>query len=268
MKTITACSVIVLTAIFISMPATAAQRYGAGDSLVVLSKSGLNIRDKADPRARVLVLAPCGALVTMEEGPAGVAQVVEGIAGAWVKVTYRDITGYAFDGFLSRLRAPEQGCESLEEYFNDQFKSAGSPVEKVEVGEGTEEKITEMAFSNGATIRHREVSYHSNNPGWRMSTYTLPGIDRIEEVFLVLRLLGYIEPGLTFPSKSGRAGFTKTGSAINVTITRDNNECRYLELTFRRPDFSGKQAFDNTAPKIVIRREEAGLAIDVNNMKR
>lgn len=250
------------------MPLTAAQRYGAGDSLVVLSKSGLSIREKADPRATVLVVAPCGALVTMEEGQAGAAQAVEGIAGAWAKVTYRDITGFAFDGYLSRLRAPEQGCGGLEEYFNDQFKSAGSPVEKAEVGEGTEEKITELAFSNGATIRHREVSYKSGKPDRRMSTYTVPGIDRVEEVFLVLRLLGYIEPGITFPSKSGKAGYTKSGSAVQATIARNNNECQSLELVFCAPDFSGKKAQDIDMPGIVIRREGEGITVELRNLKR
>jgi hypothetical protein len=268
MKTITACSVIVLTAIFYSMPSPAAQRYGAGDVLVVLSKSGLTIREKADMRAKVLALAPCGALVTMEGGPAAAAQTVEGIAGGWARVTWNGITGYAFDGFLGRMRAPEEGCENLEDYFNDQFKAAGSPVEKVEVGEGTEERITETAFSNGAMIVLRHVIYQGGAPDRRVSTFTLPGIERIEEVFLVLRLLGYIDPAFPFPAKSGRAGVARSGAVIMATVMRMNNECRSLEMVFRGPDYSGKKSPDIDLSGIIIRREGEGIIVEMRNMKR
>ncbi len=260
---------IIIIAVFISiMPASAVQKYGKDDVLVVLSKSGLNIRDKADLRATVMALAPCGALVTMEGAPAGPLFNVEGIEGRWARVTYRDVTGYAFDGFLSRLRAPEEGCESLEEYYDDQFKSAGNPVEKTEVGEGTVEKTTELAFSNGATIVHRQVISQGGGSERTTSTFTLPGIDRIEEVFLLLKLLGYIEPGFMFPAKNGKAGFTTDGSAIEVAIIRKNNDLQSLDMKFRKPDFSGKDAAGIDAPGIAIRTEGEGIAVELRNMKR
>jgi hypothetical protein len=268
MKMLAVFHVIIFTVLLVSGPAGAAQRYAKDDVLVVLAKSGLNLREKADVRAKVLVLAPCGALVTVEEGPAAPTLTVEGVAGGWAKVTYNDVTGFAFDGFLGRMRAPEKECESLEDYFNDQFKSAGSPVEKVEVGEGTEEKIIDLAFSNGATIRHRDVVSHTGTPGRRVSTYTLPGIDRVEEVFLVLRLLGYLDPTFPFPAKSGRSGVAQGGSVVHATVARNNNECRSLELIFRGPDFSGKKAPDIDMPGIVIRRESDGITVELRNMKR
>ncbi len=220
MKTNITCSIIII-AVFISiLPAFAAQKYGKDDVLVVLSKSGLTIREKADMKAKVLVLAPCGALVTMEGEPAGPLFKIEGIAGRWARVTYRDVTGYAFDGFLSRLRAPEEGCTGLDGYYNDQFKSAGSPVEKIEAGEGTEEKTTGLAYSNGATIVHRQVISTGGGPERITSTYTLPGIDSVEEVFLILKLLGYIEPGFALPAKNGKAGSTPDGSTIEAAISK------------------------------------------------
>ena len=149
-------------------PSAAAQKYDKDDVLVVLSKSGLNIREKADPRAQVLALAPCGALVTMGGAPAGALIMFEGIAGRWAKVTFHNVTGYAFDGFLSRLRAPEEGCESLEEYFNDQFKSAGKPVEKEEGGVGTVQKMTELAYSNGAGNQAPGYHIHERRSGMDM----------------------------------------------------------------------------------------------------
>ncbi|HOD15573.1 MAG TPA: SH3 domain-containing protein [Spirochaetota bacterium] len=249
-------------------PAGAAQRYAKDDLLVVLSGSGLNIREKADMKAKVLAFAPCGALVTMEGEPAGTLFNVGGIEGRWARVTYRDVTGYAFDGFLSRLRAPEEGCESLDEYYNHQFKSAGNPVEKTEAGEGTEEKTTELAFSNGAAIVHRQVISQGGGPERSVSTYTLPGIDRVEDAFLLLKLIGYLEPGFTFPSRNGKAGFAKDGSAIEIAVTTQNNELRSLEMKFRKPDFSGQGLFDIDMPGIVIRKEGEGITIELRNIKR
>jgi hypothetical protein len=259
---------IITTLLMLVLPASAVQRYQAGDSLIVLSKSGLNIREKADVKAMVLVLAPCGALVTMEEGTAGAAQTIEGIRGAWTRVTYRGITGYAFDGFLGRLRAPEEGCESLEEYFSGEFRPTGSPVEKDNSGEGTEEKITELSFSNGATIRHKDISFLTPDPSFTMSTYTLPGITRVEEVFLVLKLLGYIEPGFTFPAQSGRAGVTKKGLVVTAEIYHKGADVVTLELTYRKPNAPVKKPIDDTAHRIVISRKDNGIDIDMYNMKR
>ena len=261
-------TLIMLSLYFSSMSAIAAQRYAKDDVLVVLATSGLEIREKADARSKVLVLAPYGALVTMEGESAPSTQLVEGIAGGWARVTWNDVTGYAFDGLLGRMRAPEKECAGLEEYFNDHFKSAGSQVEKVEVSQGTETKFIELDFSNGAMIRHREVVPGTDSPGWRVSTYTLPGIDRIEEVFLVLRLLGYIDPGFPFPVKSGRAGVTRSGSTVQTTVTRNNKDCQSLELVFLDPAHSMKKTPDNGTRKITIRRNEGGIVIEMHNMKR
>lgn len=268
MKMLVVFHVIILAIVLLCGPSGAAQRYSKDDVLVVLLKSGLEIREKGDMRAKVLGVAPCGALVTMEGDPAGSLLTVMGIEGRWARVTCRDVTGYAFDGFLSRLRAPEDGCESLGEYYSDQFKSAGSPVEKTDAGEGAGEKTTELVFSNGATIIHRRVVSWSGGPERSLSTYTLPGIERVEEVYLLLRLLGYIDPGLAFPSKSGNAGFAKDGSACEAVIDRKNNEVLSLEMKFRKPDLSGKKLPDIGASRIIIRREGEGITIELHNMKR
>ncbi len=195
-------------------------------------------------------------------------QVVEGIEGRWALVTCRNITGYVFDGFLSRLRAPKKGCESHEEYFTDHFESAKNTEERVEGGEGMEQKIIELAFSNGAAVRHQETTYWTDDPAWTHSAYTIPGINRVEEGFLLLRLLDYIDAGFGFPPRSGRAGTNSDGAAVRAMVYKKNNEIQSLELDFRQPYFSTDKTNDYTEPWIAIRKKGTGIIIEINNMKR
>jgi len=64
-----------------------------------LTKSGLNLRDKADSAGKKLGLIPFGEAVDITETQTGEV-TVSGKKGHWVKVKWKNLEGWAFDAFL------------------------------------------------------------------------------------------------------------------------------------------------------------------------
>ena len=108
----------------------------------------------------------------------------------------------------------------------------------------------------------------NGDPGWTCSVYSLPGIERVEDGFLILRLLNYIDAKSVFPVRTGRAYTTKDGVTVTALPNKKNNEIESLELNYRKADFSFRDEKDYSLPRIVIRKEESGIVIEIDNMKR
>ena len=98
-------------------------RYQVGDSLFIIAKTGLNLRQDADMKSPVLTILPYGERVEVlaERHPnwhkdADSVQIIRPeewyqsaeptpaywLTGRWVPVKYGEQRGYVFDGYLSR----------------------------------------------------------------------------------------------------------------------------------------------------------------------
>lgn len=78
----------------------------AGETLTVFAVNGLNLREAPRPNAPVLQVLKTGEKVTVLETfekQKSFALTVEDIQGHWIKVQYKELTGFAFDGFLSHF---------------------------------------------------------------------------------------------------------------------------------------------------------------------
>lgn len=80
-------------------------RYEIGDTLSVLAKSGLTLRDSASMNANKITVLPFRSSVVALSPPVR-WEVNADRYGCWIRVSYHDMTGYAFAGFLSTLKIP------------------------------------------------------------------------------------------------------------------------------------------------------------------
>jgi hypothetical protein len=94
---------------------SAITNYQAGDKLYVHAANGLVLRDKPDPNGQKRTTIAVGEQVTvlkedLKSKPYATSEF-KGyeIKGFWVKVSYgKDQTGYVFDGYLSKYKAPSR----------------------------------------------------------------------------------------------------------------------------------------------------------------
>lgn len=75
----------------------------------VVAGSGLKLRVSPDMESSMLVVIPKGKKVNIIESAemTGLINRIDWLDGAWVKVEYRGIKGYVFDGFISSLALPD-----------------------------------------------------------------------------------------------------------------------------------------------------------------
>jgi hypothetical protein len=79
--------------------------YAIGDSLQVLAKSGLTLRDSASMNGKKITAMPFGSTVVVLS-PMCKWEVNGDRMGGWLQVSYNGHTGYAFSGFLTSLKIP------------------------------------------------------------------------------------------------------------------------------------------------------------------
>ena len=80
------------------------QNFTAG--LYVTAKSGLKLREQADRNGKVVVLIPCGSEVKFIEEK-GEPVSISGSSGKWTKIQWKEHSGWAFGGFLSKTKPPD-----------------------------------------------------------------------------------------------------------------------------------------------------------------
>ncbi|MFB9863735.1 SH3 domain-containing protein [Rufibacter immobilis] len=114
-----------------------AEHYKAGDKLYVAPTSGMNLRTAPSLSAPIIRKLDFNMVVTVQPDslPATPAQIKvsdfnEGnllLKGSWVKVSAKGVTGYAFDGMLSRYPGIPLKIIQEESYLPTLF---GAPVVK------------------------------------------------------------------------------------------------------------------------------------------
>ncbi len=118
-------------------------RFKEGETLNVWAQSGLNMRDKPDAKATKITTIPYGAKVIVQPNigvkiPFEVEEFKGFIVkGYWLLVKYGDTEGFVFDGFLSRLPAPESSKMDMAiiPYLNEKIGKVGKPykIQKCDV---------------------------------------------------------------------------------------------------------------------------------------
>lgn len=85
------------------------------DSMYVIAPSGLLLRNEANLQSDQLAKMPYGTLVRVLQRPENSTIEVANIEGNMIQIKYNDITGYAFNGYLTRFKVP-QNLESTSNY--------------------------------------------------------------------------------------------------------------------------------------------------------
>lgn len=140
--------------LLLSFQAFAQSRFKVGETVQVLSFSGLNIRQTPDTKAAVLATVPYAASVAVAEDK-GLPKAfsAEGINGFWIFVSYGGKKGYAFDGFLTRMSVPPMGNSQMKDYVDKKFTKVGAVKKETKTDPENAErklKVETQALNNGA----------------------------------------------------------------------------------------------------------------------
>ncbi|HMV41061.1 MAG TPA: SH3 domain-containing protein [Leptospiraceae bacterium] len=168
--------------------------YKPGDRLYVLSKSGLNLRDKPSRNGRFLQAVPFGTMALVRQITDKELDV-DGIKGFWVKVIADDREGYLFDGYLSLYPPPVATLPSRNTITLKQYAEKFLPKDT---------KVTQSTDDSAVTT----------------STLILP-LARIEEAYLlgVCFLLNFDR--YKFPIKPDKQ--KSADIEIDFDLSRDKN---------------------------------------------
>jgi len=103
--------------------------------MYVIAPSGLLLRKEDNLASEQLGKMPYGASVKVLSRPDNSSISVSGIKGHMIQVQYNDITGFAYDGYLTRFKVPQRK-ETPERYAN----RLKEDFPKVSAGSGNDEK--------------------------------------------------------------------------------------------------------------------------------
>ncbi len=159
--------------------------YNPGDRLYVLALSGLSVRQDPVITGKKLLKVQYGETikVLMDRKSRKIFEY-EGIRGFWVFSEYNNIRGYMFDGFLSRLPAPNPGSRSIENYLDKQIGMSGGPLSNFNIspdGGNTNLQIS-IKYKNN-------IEYTKSTSGNEYKISVNIRNIRVEEAFLILKLL-------------------------------------------------------------------------------
>jgi Bacterial SH3 domain len=114
-------------------------RFSEGETIYVWAMSGLNMRKLPDAKSEKIASLPYGTKVTVQPNIGViVAHEVEEfkdfkVKGVWLLVKYGDKEGFVFDGYMSRLVAPEYYKKGIVSYFDNKIGNIGEKYDVKEV---------------------------------------------------------------------------------------------------------------------------------------
>lgn len=212
-------------------------RFKEDETLNVWAASGLNMRDKPDAKAAKVATIPYGAKVSVQPN-IGVKIPFEieefkgfTVKGYWLLVKYGDTEGFVFDGFLSRLPAPNlNDKEGMEAYFD---KKIGKIGEKFEV-RFYDETVDSMRYARPNEKydldKHDEKRYKQkykasillenvDSEGGGGYKIILPNSTVYEGYFLVKTFY--------YDQKTDIFSFNKKEKKVNMTVREEGAGCYY-----------------------------------------
>ena len=212
-------------------------RFKVNETLNVWAASGLNMRDKPDAKAAKVATIPYGTKVTVQVN-IGIkisfeVEEFKGfiVKGYWLLVKYGNTEGFVFDGFLSRLPAPNlTEKEGLENYLD---KKIGKIGKKFEV-RFYDETVDSMRYAKPNEIynldKHDERKYkqkYNSNILFEKTDYEggggnmiiLPNLSLYEGYFLVKIFF--------YDDKTDVFSFNKKEKKLNMTVKEDGAGCYF-----------------------------------------
>lgn len=168
----------------------AIKHYCVGDTLHCLALNGLKLR--LNPKGKVLDVISYGAAVVVSAKRDSIwrPDMVDNFSGLWIQVKFRNQSGYVFDGFLSKLAAPEPGDSTIVQYLNRTAQKVGTSISTRSNctdepdGEGT--FTATVTLFQGRNFTAKRIEYQ----GWEWGHETLV-FDYVsfEEVVLLYRAI-------------------------------------------------------------------------------
>lgn len=192
----------------------------------VAAKSGLSLREKADPNAKLLDKIPYGTKVTTIPEDGGWKDITtEGLMGYWKKVNFNNKTGYIVDNYLLPWTPPKlTGIKELKQYLAEAAAPFGA---KLTIKSGSQDsesgwEMNKQLYKNGAEW-HQLMAYEYNS-----DTYFLPGFS-LQQGFLLCRLIPEFNKVFgekdEFPTSNKK--FTKDGIEYEIRLIKTVDEPEY-----------------------------------------
>jgi hypothetical protein len=181
---------------------------------------GLNMREKPDPAAKVIVKIPYGTAVMIEHAGEEAKRIeVEGFSGYWKKLTHNNQTGYIIDAYLLPLPPPGNTIKTLKEYFGEVSSTFGDSL-KVTYGsiENAEEggsQLVKQLYKNGSEWQEF-TGYEYNSMSYFLPRFTM------QQAFLLLRLIPEFKPFIDEkePFATASKKIKKNGREYEYTVEK------------------------------------------------
>ena len=193
--------IICLFVVFLIQTGNCITEYGIGDTLYTWAASGLNVREAPNTRSKVIDKANFGEPVLCkgekhwQEYLYGSVKIKDvqpigdketktlTLKGNWVFVKYKDIEGYVFDAYLSKLQPPAKESNI---YILESFKKEFGVVKHI----GPQDSLSEsggnkVVLGNGAFL---EEHYSESGGG---ITMTIPHFSIEEALLMIMYYDGY-----------------------------------------------------------------------------
>lgn len=148
----------------------------------VVSPAGLKMRKQPNPKSEQVGMIPYGKKVKVVSRTR-TAYASNGIVGNWILVEYNRVKGYVFDGFLSRLAAPDRDNYSdLGEYLGASFGER-----KIKTVWFSSQELMNITFGSSGMVALLAGVAETDNASL---VYWLPGVT-MREIFLLMQNLVY-----------------------------------------------------------------------------
>lgn len=185
----------------------------------VFAKSGLNLRAAANTGATVLTTIAYGEVVNVEQYYVDGVKI-EGVDCYWVKVKYKNYTGFLVDMYLIPNKPPIANTASIDEYFS-QVSTLAFKTDKVDNGNPVDSdnhnSIQKNIYKNNMEV-HNMYGYE-----YSRITYFFPYWSK-EQVFNLLKSIGEFkilnEFGLGSPGLS--KVYKKGESVLDVQVSPES----------------------------------------------
>lgn len=187
---------------------------GPSGPFYVAAKGGISLREKKDPKSKLIVTIPYGTKLSLNYPDEIINITLDGVDGAWAKTTYNGKTGWVANIYLIPWAPPKAAVQTLKQYLAQVSPPSGVPVVvkngSIEFLESGGSNLKKQLYKNGAEY-HEETFYEANS-----DSYFLPGFT-MQQGFILLRLIPEFKdvfaPNSEFPTenktlKKGDGDFT------------------------------------------------------------
>ena len=196
---------LIIGILIIQISAFGISEYEKGDSLFVLAKSGLSIRENSNTSSKTIGRIPYGEQIITQnqktlfeykfesksifdkENFKPTKKYKKGIElkGRWIRVKYKEKEGFIFDGYLSKFKPPKLERETnlfFLDYFENNYKISKEIKRRNKNVDGGQDRIL---FKNGIYFRG------DSSTGWSNIKIVFPEASLEEIYLLIVRLNPY-----------------------------------------------------------------------------